>query len=72
MKVRVSCSVVPGTFIVTPWTVCNLPGSCVHEILQATILEWAAIPEDLPDPGIEPRSSASQAFSLLSEPPGKP
>ena len=27
-------------------------------------------PGDLPDPGIEPRSSALQADSLLSEPPG--
>ena len=29
-------------------------------------------PGDLPDPGIEPRSSALQADSLASEPPGKP
>ena len=29
-------------------------------------------PGDLPDPGIESRSPASQADSLLSEPPGKP
>ena len=29
-------------------------------------------PEDLPDPGIEPRSPALQVDSLLSEPPGKP
>ena len=28
-------------------------------------------PEVLPDPGIEPRSPALQADSLLSEPPGK-
>ena len=28
-------------------------------------------PEDLPDPGIEPGSSALQANSLPSEPPGK-
>ena len=27
---------------------------------------------DLPDPGIEPRSSALQAYSLPSEPLGKP
>ena len=34
--------------------VCSLPGSSVHGILQAKILEWAAIPfpQDLPDPGI--------------------
>ena len=29
-------------------------------------------PGDLPHPGIEPRSPALQADSLLSEPPGKP
>ena len=29
-------------------------------------------PADLPDPGIKPRSPASQAESLPSEPPGKP
>ena len=28
-------------------------------------------PEDLPDPGVEPRSPELQADSLLSEPPGK-
>ena len=28
-------------------------------------------PRGLPDPGIEPRSPALQADSLLSEPPGK-
>ena len=27
---------------------------------------------DLPDPGMEPRSPALQADSLLSEPPGEP
>ena len=39
----------------TPLT---LPGSSVLGILQARILECVAIPtpEDLPDPGIEPRS----------------
>ena len=29
-------------------------------------------PEDLPNPGIEPRSPTFQAVSLPSEPPGKP
>ena len=37
---------------------------------------WSGLPfpspEDLPDPGIEPRSPALQADSLPSEPPGKP
>ena len=57
----------------TPWTVAY-PGSSVHGILQAGILEWVAIPfsGDLPDPGIEHKSPALQADSLPSEPPGKP
>ena len=48
---------------------CSPPGSSVHGILQARILEWVAISfsTDLPDPGIEPRSPALQADSLLSE-----
>ena len=37
---------------------------------------WSGLPfpspEDLPDPGMEPRSPALQADALLSEPPGKP
>ena len=47
--------------------------SSVHGILQARILEWAAIffSRDLPNPGIEPGSPALQADSLPSEPPGK-
>ena len=36
---------------------------------------WSGLPflspEDLPDPGIKPRSPALQADSLLSEPPGE-
>ena len=50
----------------------NLPGSSVHRILQARILEWVAIsspPGDLPDPGIESRSPALQMDSCPSEPP---
>ena len=27
----------------TPWTVCSPPGSSVHGVLQARILEWVAI-----------------------------
>ena len=33
---------------------CSPPGSFVHGILQARILEWVAIPGDLPDPEIDP------------------
>ena len=36
---------------------CSPPSSSVHGILQARILEWVAS-RDLPDPGIEPTSSA--------------
>ena len=47
---------------------CSLPGSSVHGIFQARVLEWVAISfsrrdlaisfsrRDLPNPGIEPRS----------------
>ena len=50
-----------------PWTV-------VHGILQARILDWIDFPSpgDLPNLGIESRSPALQADSLLAEPPGKP
>ena len=54
---------------------CTLPGSSVHGILQAGILEWVfpfPSPGDLPNLGIEPRSPTLQADSLPSEPPGKP
>jgi len=53
---------------------CSLPGSSVHEIFQARVLEWVAISfsRGFFDPGIEPGSPALQADTLLSEPPGKP
>ena len=37
---------------------CSLPGSSVHGILQARVLEWVAMlpPGDLPNPGMEPPS----------------
>ena len=50
------------------------PMDCiVHGLLQARIMEWVTFPfsGDLPNPGIEPRSSSLQADSLLAE-PGKP
>ena len=52
----------------------SLPGSSVHRIFQARVLEWVAIPSPgyLPDPGIEPGSPGLQADALPSEPPGKP
>ena len=50
---------------------CSPPGSSVHGILQARILQWVVIPSpgDLPDLGIKPRSLALQADSLPAEPP---
>ena len=52
--------------------ICSLPGSSVHGILQARILEWVPSLGDLPDSGIKPGSPALQADSLPTEPPGKP
>ena len=48
----------------------SLPGSSVHGISQAKILEWVAIPfsRGSSQPGNETRCSALQADSLLSEP----
>jgi len=41
------------------------PGSSVHGIFQARILEWVAIScsGDCPDPGIEPMFPASPALA---------
>ena len=56
---------------------CSPPGSSVHEILQARILEWVALPssKDLPNPGIEPESLMSpfpgRQVLLPLAPPGK-
>ena len=60
-------------------TLCNpidysTPGSSVHGILQARILEWVTISYSRGSSplGIEPGSPVLQADSLLSEPPGEP
>ena len=56
---------------VTPW---SLPGSMVHGIFQARILEWAAISfsRGSSQPRDEPRSPALQTDALPSQPLGKP
>ena len=49
------------------------PGSSVHGILQAKLLEWVLpfpSPGDHPDPRIEPGLLQFQTHSLLSKPPG--
>ena len=48
------------------------PGSSVHGISQARLLEWVASPGDLPDPEIEPVSPALAGRFFTTEPPGKP
>ena len=52
---------------------CSPPGSFVHGISQARILEWIAISfsENLLNPGMEP-TPALQADSFTAEPRGKP
>ena len=52
----------------------NPPGSFVHEISQARMLEWVAISSSRGSslPRDWTRSSTLQADSLPSEPPGKP
>ena len=50
---------------------CSPPGSCVHGISQARVLEDPS-PGDLPNPGIEPRSLALVGRFFTTEPPGKP
>ena len=50
---------------------CSLPGSSIHGILQARMLEWFAIsfhPGHLPNPGIEP---GSLTLGLLGGSDGK-
>ena len=59
--------------LVTPWTVgCQAPLSMEFSRQQ----HWSGLPfpspEDLPNLGIEPGSSALQADSLPSEPPENP
>ena len=57
----------------TPWTVAHQTPLSMGFSKQEY---WNGLPcpppGDLPNPGIEPRSPALQADSLLSEPPGKP
>ena len=56
----------------------SLPGSSVHEILQARILDWVLPfppPGTLSDPRIKPMSPASPGLAggfFTTEAPGKP
>ena len=59
--------------LVTPWTVARQAPLSTGFSRQEY---WSGLPcpppGDLPNPGIELRSTALRADSLLSEPPGKP
>ena len=51
---------------------CSLPGSSVHGIRHARIVEWVAISllkGNLPKPGMEPTSPASPALQVDALPP---
>ena len=68
------CSVVQASQILCDSMACNPPGSSVHVISQARILERVAIPfsRNLTNPGIELKSPALQADSSPSEHQGSP
>ena len=55
-------------------SLCNPMDYTVHEILQARILEWVAVPFSWgsSQPRDQPGSPALQADSLPAEPQGKP
>ena len=72
MKVKVK-SLSPVPLFATSWTIAYqaLPSMGFFRQEYWTGLPFLS-PVDLPDPGIEPVSSAFQADALTSEPPGKP
>ena len=53
---------------------CSLPGSSIHGIFQARVLEWVAIPFSRQSSRPRDRTwvSCIAVIFLLSEPPGKP
>ena len=74
-RARMSFAIQLVRLFATRW-ICSPPGSSVHGISQARILEWVAITPsgDLPDPEIKPMSPASPALGVgffTTEPPGK-
>ena len=52
----------------------SLPGSSIHGIFQARVLEGLIFssPRNIPDPELKPRSSALESDALPSEPLRKP
>ena len=52
---------------------CSPPGSSVHGIFQARILEWLPFLPlgDFPGPGVKPTSPALAGRFFTTDPPGK-
>ena len=68
----ICCSVAQSCLTLCDPMDCSLPGSSVHGIFQARILEWVVISfsRGLPNPGIEPESPALPGGFFTTEPPG--
>ena len=63
-----TCPVAQSCLTISDTMGYSLPGSTVHGIFQARILEWPSPPTDpvgLPDPGIEPKSPVSWQMDSL-------
>ena len=69
----IACMFCPVQLFCNPMD-CSPPGSSLHGILQAKLLEWVAMPSSRGSswPGDKSVSPGLQTYSLLSEPPGKP
>ena len=66
VKIHHMCCVCSAAFLTLCDSMdCSPPGSSVHGILRARILEWLPFPSpgNLPDPGIEPASLMSLALA---------
>ena len=74
MKVKSESEVAQSCLTLSNPKDCSPPGSSIHGILQARVLEWVAMPfsRGSSQLGTESVSPALQADSLSSEPPGKP
>ena len=67
-----ACSVTKSCLTLWNSMDCSPPGSSVHGISQARILEWVASSRGSSWTGIKPASLALAGRFLITEPPGKP
>ena len=74
MKVESESEVTQSCLTLSDPMDCSPPGSSIHGIFRATVLEWIAYPSpaDLSNPRIESGSPALQTDSLPTELSGKP